>query len=115
MITVWVTTQFEALHHWPEAPEAVGFLKFPHRHLFHVKLETKVCSRYRELEFFTLKDQLNTIIRTLFPDKNTVHSYSCEEFAQQILDEFLRSKAPARTAKVTVSEDGENGAAVEYP
>jgi len=36
--TIWakITTQFEGIHKYPNAPDEMAFLRFDHRHIFHV-------------------------------------------------------------------------------
>lgn len=114
MTTIWVTTKFAALHYWPEAPVEVSFLQHPHRHEFHVKLEVQVSHGNRELEFFIIKKWLDNML-TVF--STGAFTYSCEQFAMQILRDFESRFPPftnvVRRVAVTVSEDGENGATVE--
>lgn len=100
---VWITTHFQAYHRWIEAPESVAFLKSYHRHLFHVKLGVKVTHGDREVEFFSLKEQLDQYIKRYYEGMN--FESSCEMIAEDLLNQFDADFAE-------VSEDGENGATV---
>lgn len=108
--SIFVTTTFEALHHYPNAPAQVDFLKFIHRHLFHVKLEIQVEGSDRELEFLIVRRWLISIL----PHGEDLGAMSCEMIAEQILRD-CQGKYGTRHVAVTVSEDGENGARVSYP
>lgn len=117
---IYVTTQFEDLHCYPEAPEEVAFLRTPHRHMFHVKATIEVTHLDRELEFILVKRELDRmckeITQILKPEVK-----SCERIATRlaralskkygwIIDEFGTERA--RVIIVDVNEDGENGAKV---
>ena len=39
MYGIIVKTQFEGIHCFPEAPEEVEYLAYPHRHIFGIELE----------------------------------------------------------------------------
>lgn len=101
---VWVTTQFEGIHCWPEAPEEVRYLKHPHRHIFHVKIGVTVSHANREIEFILLKKRVNEYITQM--NLAGPHTLSCEMMATMLFQEF-------QADFVEVSEDGENGARVE--
>ena len=109
MITIFVTTEFEALHHWQSAPPEVIYLSYPHRHLFKVMLEVYVSNVDREIEFLKLKYDLTNFckgtwnININFPNGN-----SCEAMCLAIKD--WAEKNNLKVYSVTVSEDGENGA-----
>jgi flagellar biosynthesis component FlhA len=103
---VWVTADFEGLHHWPTAPDPVKFLKEPHRHVFKVKMWVEVQGSDREVEFILLKRRLNDFLNDSYAWPHVAHTtYSCEQMAEEILKHF-------NATMVSVSEDGENGALV---
>lgn len=108
--TVWCQTQFEGYHYWEGATGDVSFLKHPHRHMFHVRLEVYVSHEDRDVEFITLKKQLAGYI-----DENWVTSpafqASCEMIAEDICSHFS-NKLGYAVHSCTVSEDGENGGTV---
>lgn len=123
-----INTRFVGVHAWPDAPLG-SFLRDPHRHEFHVKVEAYVDKVDREIEFHNLKTITNKLIDFLFPlkDNEAFHACgdaSCEEIAEQI-GTFLRKNAMPDSFnaiggwfptvyKVTVSEDGENEAWVKW-
>ncbi|MDX9780451.1 MAG: hypothetical protein RBT66_05365 [bacterium] len=101
---VWITTSFEAWHHWDNAPDVVPYLRDNHRHIFHVKLWREVQKQDREIEFITLKHEVDDFIDRKY--KGQSFPYSCEMIAADLLEYFQASI-------VEVSEDGENGARIE--
>lgn len=108
-----VKTQFEGIHCWPEAPDAVAFLRHPHRHMFHVTLRMPVKHNNRDLEFILVKRWLDDAIRGLFshdPDGVcNLGRFSCEDIAVAIAGRArIVYNCPA--TDILVSEDGENGA-----
>lgn len=109
--TIWVTAQFEALHFYKDAPAAVDFLRHPHRHVFHVRVEMRVTHDDRDVEFITFKHWLEhrlSVIRGKSP-----FQMSCEMIADSIIQEMRVARIwPMRWVKVDVSEDGENGGSV---
>lgn len=107
---ILVTTRFEGIHFYENAPEEVAFLRFPHRHEFHVSVGLAVTHDDRELEFILVKRSLDQYISTWginFGGK------SCEMMAKDII-QFLFGRYGKRSCSVKVSEDGENGAVVEH-
>lgn len=102
---IFVRSQFEAIHYWADAPEEVGFLRHPHRHMFHVEVELQVTDLDRELEFFLVKAKLDHLLEAW---NNITVLFSCEKFCS-IIYRALSRPFPSIT-KVEVSEDGENGA-----
>jgi hypothetical protein len=106
MIAVFAQTRFESFHCWPDAPSEVSFLKSRHRHEFHVKVYVRVNHSDRDVEFITLKRKVDETIRNLLVfDTST---WSCEKWANEILG-LIRN-----CYRVEVSEDGENGAIVDW-
>ena len=101
--TVFCTLQFEAIHCWPEAPEPVAFLRNPHRHVFHVKINCPVNHNDRDIEFIMEKRKLKRFCDFYYAGQDIGYT-SCEMIAEHILREFPEVEC------VTVSEDNENGA-----
>lgn len=102
---IFVTSSFSAIHNWPECDlEGVYFLKYPHRHVFHIKVYFETEGN-REKEFILEKNSLDSYISKAFANKN-IGSMSCEQIAEKI----LRHTGAIR---VEVSEDNENGAIIE--
>lgn len=115
--TIFLTTSFEGVHCYPSAPEGVKFLASPHRHMFGVRLEVEVYHDDREVEFILLKRSVNHWIESKKDEFGTwqMGAMSCEQVAQWLI-ENIHEELPngrARYIKVTVDEDGENGAVVE--
>ena len=108
---IWVTFQKEGIHKYPDAPEGVEFLKYPHRHIFHFKVELEVFHDDRDVEFILFKRELEK----LFADGTLQLDYkSCEMIADDLAF-YINNKYPGRDLIITVSEDGENGATCYYP
>lgn len=123
--TVWCRTSFIGFHRWPGAPTQAMHLRYPHRHVFNVEVHVLVKHNDREIEFQLLKSLVDDIIRTdmdlrkLQPDTfipSAVGDYaslSCEMIAE-IICKHLVSRGFLKPHKVTVDEDGENGATLYY-
>lgn len=113
-MTTTIRTQFEGIHRYPDAPDEVSFLRYPHRHMFHVDVELDVFDDDREIEFIMVKHKLNKWLDS-HKDLNGViqmGSTSCEQMAKQVIafvDTIILSGLP-RCVIVTVWEDNENGA-----
>lgn len=102
--TVWCTTTFVGFHRWVDAPDTHKFLSDFHRHVFHVRLEILVGHLDRDVEFLDMKEKLNDYLENRFAGK--YFEFSCEQIAFAIMTHF----EGWNPVKVTVSEDGENGA-----
>lgn len=113
-ITRWVfcRTSFEALHRWPEAPDAVNFLRNPHRHMFQLEVQIEVPHSDRAIEFILLKREVDTWVRGLPLD---LLSKSCEMIAEDLYADLIQEYGEDRRYKITVGEDLlENGATLEF-
>jgi hypothetical protein len=108
---IWVTFQKEGIHKYPDAPEGVEFLKYPHRHMFHFRVEMEVFHDDRDVEFILLKRELEALYSegTLQLDFK-----SCEMMADDLY-EYLEDKYEGRDIVIEVSEDLENGTRAYYP
>jgi len=107
---IWVTFQKEGIHKYPAALEDpkladVSFLGYPHRHMFHFRIELEVFHDDRDVEFILLKRELEGLY-----NENTLQlDYkSCEMIAQD-LAKYIQTKYPNRSLAIEVSEDNENG------
>lgn len=101
-----IKTEFEAIHCWPDCPfDDVDFLRYPHRHVFHVTVKWKVQHDDRDKEFIMMKRQVEQYLKIL---GNNIGSLSCEQLADKIHWVFPDSTF------VSVFEDNENGAEVIY-
>lgn len=107
---IFVTFQKEGIHRYPDAPEGVEFLKHPHRHIFHFRVDVDVFHNDRDIEFILFKRELEALYsaQTLQVDHK-----SCEMLAEDLID-YISKKYPGRKVFVEVSEDGENGATLFY-
>jgi hypothetical protein len=101
---IFVTTQFEGFHCWPNAPEEVSFLRDMHRHIFHVRCELSVNHNDRDVEFILFKRELDYKIKQIHKESDTA-TWSCEKWASTLLTDL-------NLTMCEVSEDGENGAAI---
>ena len=101
-----VRTSFEALHQWKDCPiKEVDFLKYPHRHIFHVEAKFQVTHNDRDKEFIVAKRRLTEFVRDTFEGKS-LGSTSCEMMCEAIYKEFKLFGLKS----VKVFEDDENGA-----
>lgn len=111
---VWITTQKAAVHSYPTPPAVVGFLQYPHRHLFKFKILIQVFHTDREIEFLLLQSFIEDIIEDI--NKSPDHTYSCEMISDllhsAILEQYCENRD--REIRIEVSEDGENGSYIEY-
>ena len=108
-----VKGQFEAIHSWDKCPHKdVSFLKWPHRHIFHVVLKLIVTHDDRDLEFIKIKRILEDHLIYKY-HRYDLGSKSCEMLAEEIGDYFNRL-IENKVAFVSVSEDEENSAEIYY-
>jgi hypothetical protein len=117
---IWVTFRKEGIHKYPAALEDpalatgdeydVSFLGYPHRHIFHFKVGITVTHNDRDIEFIQFKRWLEK----LYAEKTLELDYkSCEMMADDLYEQII-AKHPGREVHIDVSEDGENGAHIEY-
>lgn len=113
---IWVTTEFVALHRFPEASmhfPARAYLEHPHRHKFFVKAYISVAHDERELEYHEVKDLLDAHIGLWIAGGNFKQEQSCETMARWILDRLIEAYPDRHHYSVSVAEDNENGSVVE--
>lgn len=108
--TILVKTNFEGIHKYSDAPQEVGFLREPHRHIFYVEVEMEVFHNDRELEFIMVKRNLNKYLFT----KPFGIRHSCEQIAKDIVKFLQEQYGNNRKLTVAVLEDNENGGKVYY-
>ena len=112
---IWVKFAKEGIHKYPAALtdpnlEDVSFLGYPHRHMFHFKVEIEVEHDDRDIEFIQFKRWLES----LYADGTLELDYrSCEMISDQLAS-TIKHKYPNRDLIITVSEDDENGATCHY-
>lgn len=121
-----VKTQFEGLHHWPDAPKPEEYLRSPHRHLFVVEADIEVFHDDREIEINASARWLDTVIATFAvpppaaPQPTTkagpldFASQSCEQLATRITEAILHRHGRHRSVNCMVLEDGVLGAGVVW-
>ena len=107
---ITVKNQFDDIHCYPNAPEEVNYLKNLHRHTFMLESKIEVFHEDRELEFYMVKDFIDSIIPEL---KQLVSAKSCENIAVFILNSLKNKYGSNRYYEISCSEDGWNKATVE--
>lgn len=117
---IWVTFAKEGIHKYPAALEDpklatgdeydVSFLGYPHRHMFHFKVEIEVFHDDRDIEFIQFKRWLEK----LYAEETLQLDYKSCEMICDDLAETINNKYPNRKLSITVSEDNENGATCSY-
>lgn len=106
-ILVVVNIVFEGVHNWPECPhEDVSFLRYPHRHTFHIRAEKEVVHSDRDVEIIRLKRKIIEGLVVEFPLGN-LGRMSCEDLCFHLIGRHTLHACE-------VLEDGENGAKVEW-
>ena len=108
--TAIVTFTFEGFHRWPAAEGVRGYLANDHRHLFHVRAELETFHDEREVEFHDLLTLTRQARGRTVPYRSTL---SCEAIAR-LIGEQIEDAYPGRHLSVTVTEDGENGARIDF-
>ena len=116
---IWVTFTKEGIHKYPAALEDpslatgdeydVSFLGYAHRHIFHFKVGITVTHNDRDIEFIQFKRWLEK----LYEGELNVDYKSCEMMSDDLYEQII-TKHPGREVHIDVSEDGENGAHIEY-
>ena len=117
---VWVTFRKEGIHRYPAADTDpalatgdeydVSFLATAHRHIFHFRVWIDVFHNDRDIEFIQFKRWLENLYR----DSTLSLDYkSCEMMADDLYDQ-IAARYPDRAIWIDVSEDGENGASIQY-
>jgi len=105
-----ICVQFPTIHAWPEAPDAVAFLRYPHRHIMHVELTIDQDHDDRDVEFITTGRELLRFCTQQWGDQD-IGRLSCEMLAEAILQWAYGVGWSAY--RCTVREDGLHGACVE--
>jgi hypothetical protein len=117
---IWVSFQREGIHKYPAALSDpalmtgdkydVSFLGYPHRHMFHFKVAIQVFHNDRDIEFIQFKRWIDE----LYGEGHLELDYkSCEMIATD-LAATISTTYPGRNVTITVSEDGENGATLNF-
>ena len=116
---IWVTFRKEGIHKFPAALDDVklktgdeydvSFLGYPHRHIFHFKVEIEVFHDDRDIEFIQFKRWLEK----LYQGELNVDYKSCEMMADDLYEK-VNAPYPDRDVNIDISEDGENGCHIQY-
>lgn len=122
-ITVWCTLDVVGFHCWPEAPiETLRYLRLKHRHVFKFKVGVLVSEKNRQVEFHTLKAECFDVLSEIFyvlPEGTSAQPLynfddkACEHIATALGEGLVKNTGHVLRF-VEVSEDGENGAIVEW-
>jgi hypothetical protein len=117
---IWVTFQKEGVHLYPAAAtdpklatgnwDDVSFLGLPHRHIFHFRVEIEVYHDDRDIEFIQFKRWLE---RLYSQGTLELNHKSCEMIAQELAGS-INERYPNRNMTISVSEDNENGAIINF-
>lgn len=118
---VFATFQQAGMHHWPDAPDEHAYLRAPHRHVFHVRVEVAVGGLNRDVEFILLKHNAQGAFlllayagdAQLYEGVPNYGARSCEMLAQE-LKNVLEEGTQYRITAIEISEDGENGARLAW-
>ena len=90
--SVGVKLRIDGIHCFPEAEPSVGYLIYPHRHTFHIEACVSVSHDNREIEFFTLKNQLRRYLVDEYWDPSIqcldFGNLSCEMIARKLAEVF---------------------------
>ena len=112
---IWITFQREGIHQYPAAAEDpkledVAFLSFPHRHIFHFRVEIEVFHDDRDIEFI----QFKRWTESLFSDEILQLDHKSCEMISDELYMHIAGRYPGRDVWISVSEDNENGSNTHY-
>ena len=117
---IFVTFQKEGIHKYPAAASDfnlktgdeydVSFLGTPHRQIFHFEVTIEVFHNDRDIEFIQFKRWLENLYKGGTLELNYK---SCEMISDDLFEQ-IATRYPEREIIITVSEDGENGATIQY-
>ena len=117
---IYVKFQREGIHKYPAAltdPKLatgdeydVSFLGYPHRHMFHFKIQLEVFHDDRDVEFIQFKRELEKLYNT---GVMQLDYKSCEMISDDLYTAIAK-RYPGRKIEIDVSEDGENGSHAVY-
>jgi hypothetical protein len=112
---IFVQFAKEGVHLYPDAATNplladVSFLGYPHRHMFHFRVELEVKHTNRDVEFILLKRELESLYSS---GTLQLNHKSCEMIAEDLAD-YIAKTYPGRELVIEVSEDSENGARMYF-
>ena len=110
-----ITFQKEGIHKYPAAltdPNLadVSFLGYPHRHIFHFRVRIAVQHNDRDIEFIQFKRWIESMYNV--GGALELDYQSCEMLAEALIQQI--AKRYDRAMSVSVYEDNENGAILDY-
>lgn len=108
-----VPFSFWAKHKYDEAPEEVGFLSKLHPHEFKCEVTVEVKHSDRELEFYMVREFLESKVNNIKKEIKINNCSSCEMICDMIKT-FMTIKYGYRDMAVEVSEDGIYSAVKAY-
>jgi len=103
--SVVVTLRHAATHYWPDVDPMCEerYLRYEHRHVFHITAKKPVQHDDRDIEIIALKSEIKKFLRQHYG--GSFNNMSCEMIARVLMREFSLSYCQ-------VLEDGENGAEI---
>ncbi len=110
---VYSKLKVEGTHYWPNCDiPSVEYLKYPHRHLFTIKVMYKVSHDDRDIEFINERYNILNFLKQQFLFNLDLSifefgSNSCESIASCIFDCYDKKD---KIVQIEVNEDDENGA-----
>ena len=110
--TIWVRYEAPGWHNWPGAPDHRAYLRYEHRHLFHVEARREVAHDDRALEFHDVRDVLELAWGGMTGANQALGARSCEMMARELINALVGRFGDGPPWTVSVSEDGECGAVV---
>lgn len=105
----WVRWTSAGFHYWPGALGNQTYLSVRHRHLFHFEVAVDVYHDDRDVEFHDLLNHCKQFTGYHAEWEGN----SCESIAR-LVAAHVQERWPDRNPTVTVSEDGECGATVQF-
>ena len=102
-IFVKTYNEIEGWHYWDNAPIKVDFLRYLHRHIFHIITEFEVSGADREIEIIMKQWEIEKYLKEKYD--GMFMEMSCEMIAAEILEHF-------GAVRCEVNEDGKGGAIV---
>lgn len=84
--SVIISFNIDGFHNYPNAPEEVKFLSYPHRHTFKIKCAYNVSDLNREREIFICRDEVIEYLTEAYGLPCQFEAMSCEMISKDILE-----------------------------